>query len=92
MCRAKCSPQRSSAFRLSARAASHRPGGAFAYVLEGAVRSKLDDRSREDLPPRRKLRRPAGRYVMRENTSQTERAARTVSASRETFEACSQGR
>ncbi|MGX1548800.1 cupin domain-containing protein [Streptomyces adustus] len=64
-------------FPLSACAVPHRHGPAFvhAYVLEGTVRSKLDDqpvttyRQGENW-----VEQPGAHHVLTENTSRTERA------------------
>ncbi|GAB2995275.1 cupin domain-containing protein [Amycolatopsis acidiphila] len=60
-----------------ARAAPHRHGGAFvyAYVLEGTVRSQLDDKPDSTFRPGENwVEQPGAHHVLTENTSSTDRA------------------
>ena len=60
-----------------ARAAPHRHGGAFvyAYVLEGTVRSQVDDKPVGTFRPGENwTEQPGAHHVLTENTSTTERA------------------
>jgi quercetin dioxygenase-like cupin family protein len=64
-------------FPPGARAAPHRHGEAFvyAYVLEGTVRSKLDDEPVSTYHQGENwVEQPGAHHVLTENTSQTERA------------------
>ncbi|MEU6265463.1 cupin domain-containing protein [Saccharopolyspora shandongensis] len=64
-------------FPPSARAVPHRHGEAFvyAYVLEGTVRSKLDDKPMSTYHQGENwVEQPGTHHVLTENTSQTERA------------------
>jgi quercetin dioxygenase-like cupin family protein len=64
-------------FPPGARAVPHRHGKAFvyAYVLEGTVRSKLDDKpTRTYHQGQNWVEQPGAHHVLTENTSQTERA------------------
>lgn len=64
-------------FPPGARAVPHRHGEAFvyAYVLEGTVRSKLDDKPMSTYRPGENWVEPPGaHHVLTENTSQRERA------------------
>ena len=64
-------------FPPGARAAPHRHGEAFvyAYVLEGTVRSQLDDKPISTFRPGENwVEQPGAHHVLTENTSQTERA------------------
>jgi quercetin dioxygenase-like cupin family protein len=64
-------------FPPGARAVPHRHGEAFvyAYVLEGAVRSKLDDKPMSTYHQGENwVEQPGTHHVLTENTSQTERA------------------
>jgi quercetin dioxygenase-like cupin family protein len=64
-------------FPPGARAAPHRHGKAFvyAYVLEGTVRSKLDDKpTRTYHQGENWVEQPGAHHVLTENTSQTQRA------------------
>ncbi|OKH86168.1 cupin [Mycobacterium sp. ST-F2] len=64
-------------FPPSFRALPHRHGDAFiyAYVLEGSIRSQVDDAPvRTYLPGENWIEQPGAHHVVTENTSQTERA------------------
>lgn len=64
-------------FPPGARAAPHRHGEAFvyAYVLEGAVRSQLDDKPTSTYRQGENwVEQPGAHHVLTENTSQTDRA------------------
>jgi quercetin dioxygenase-like cupin family protein len=64
-------------FPPGARAVPHRHGKAFvyAYVLEGTVRSKLDDKPTSTYHQGQNwVEQPGAHHVLTENTSQTERA------------------
>ena len=64
-------------FPPGARAAPHRHGEAFvyAYVLEGTVRSQLDDEPMRTYHQGENwVEQPGAHHVLTENTSQTERA------------------
>jgi quercetin dioxygenase-like cupin family protein len=64
-------------FPPGARAAPHRHGEAFvyAYVLEGTVRSQLDDKPVSTYHQGENwVEQPGAHHVLTENTSQTERA------------------
>jgi quercetin dioxygenase-like cupin family protein len=64
-------------FPPNARAMPHRHGQAFvyAYVLEGTVRSQLDDEPISTYQPGENwVEQPGAHHVLTENTSQTERA------------------
>jgi quercetin dioxygenase-like cupin family protein len=64
-------------FPPGARAVPHRHGKAFvyAYVLEGTVRSKLDDKPTSTYHQGENwVEQPGAHHVLTENTSQTERA------------------
>jgi quercetin dioxygenase-like cupin family protein len=66
-------------FPPSARAAPHRHGEAFVYtyVLDATVRSKLYDTPASTCHLGENwVEQPGAQHVFRENTSQTERAAR----------------
>ena len=60
----------------------HRHGEAFVYafVLEGTMRSKLDDTPASTYRQGENwVEQPGAHHVLRENTSQSERAARAYS-------------
>lgn len=64
-------------FPPGARALPHRHGKAFvyAYVLEGTVRSKLDDKPTSTYHQGENwVEQPGAHHILTENTSQTERA------------------
>ena len=64
-------------FPAGARAAPHRHGEAFvyAYVLEGTVRSQLDDKPVSTFRPGENwVEQPGAHHVVTENTSSTKRA------------------